>query len=83
MLQCTSDPFIANQRLMVLPPRIRRVYAGLDYDDDEEDPEDAYVSPTFNRPASQRVDHYLDDIINSPEMEGIESETRKIRRGKQ
>ncbi|CAG7725935.1 unnamed protein product [Allacma fusca] len=81
--QCTAgDPFIANSRLMVIPPRLRRIYAGIDPESDDEDTE-AYVAPTVNRSDKGRVANFIDEVCNSPQMDEIESETRKIRQDAQ
>jgi len=79
--QCTAgDPFIAGSRLMVVPPRLRRVYAGLEPDvSDDDDDTEAYKAPSLNRSEKDRVANFIDEVCNSPQMDEIESETRKIR----
>ena len=80
IVQCTGDPFLGSSRLVVMPPRLRRVYAGLDFDDDDDEDIPDPPSVTTKVPSGSKVSHFLDELVNSSEIDDIESETRKIRR---
>ncbi|CAG7733367.1 unnamed protein product [Allacma fusca] len=83
IIQCNAgDSYGTTSRVVVVPSRLRRVYAGLEPDEDEDDIE-PFVPSYKTRLLPSTRHSYIDDICNSPQMDEIELETRKIKRDAQ
>jgi hypothetical protein len=52
----------------------------LELDAVSDDEDCTYMPAAYKIPPSRKVCNYIDDIVNSPEMEQVEEETKKIRR---